>query len=217
MTDYAARRETMVDTQVRPSDVTKFPIIEALLHVPREDFVPAALREAAYLGENLPLGAGRALLEPRTLAKMLDAIDLQPGDLVLDVGCLTGYSSAVVARIAEAVIGLEQDPGLAQEAEQVLAAQSRDNIAIVTGNLVAGAPRHGPYDAIIIQGGIEEFPEALTAQLREGGRVAGVFMDGPLGVCRIGRRQGDRIAWRDSFNAAAPVLPGFEKQRVFAL
>ena len=148
---------------------------------------------------------------------MVDAVDLQPGDLVLDVGCLTGYSSAVAARIAEAVVGLEQDPGLAQEAEQVLAAQSRDNIAIVTGDLVDGAPRHGPYDAIVIQGGIEEFPDTLVAQLREGGRVACVFMDGPLGVCRIGRRQGDRIAWRDSFNAAAPVLPGFEKKHVFAL
>jgi len=217
MPDYAARRVTMVDTQVRPSDVTKFPIIEALLHVPREDFVPKALSEAAYLGENLPFGPARVLLEPRTLAKMLETLDLQPNDLLLDVGCLTGYSSAVAGRIAEAVVGLEENEDFAQEAEALLAAQSRDNIAIVTGPLAAGAAQHGPYDAMLVQGGIETFPDALAEQLREGGRVACLFMEGPLGICRIGLRNGDRISWRDAFNAAAPILPGFELKREFAL
>jgi protein-L-isoaspartate(D-aspartate) O-methyltransferase len=217
MPDYATRRTTMVDTQVRPSDVTKFPIIEAFLHVPREDFVPARLREAAYLGEDLPFGAGRVLLEPRTLAKMLEELNLQPTDLLLDVGCLMGYSSAVAARIAEAVVGLDENADLTHEAEALLAAQSRDNVAIVTGPLVEGAAQHGPYDAMMVQGGVEEFPEALAAQLREGGRVACLFMDGPLGTCRLGLRSGDRISWRDAFNATAPVLPGFSRKRAFAL
>jgi protein-L-isoaspartate(D-aspartate) O-methyltransferase len=217
MPDYASRRVTMVDTQVRPSDVTKFPIIEAMLHVPREEFVPNPLREAAYLGENLAMASRRVLVEPRTLAKMLDALDLRPTDLVLDVGCLMGYSSAVAARIAEAVVGVEAIGELAAEAEATLAAQSRDNIVIVTGPLAQGAPQHGPYDAMMIQGGIEEFPDTLAAQLREGGRVGCLFIEGPLGICRIGIRQDGRISWRDAFNAAAPVLEGFEKRRDFAL
>lgn len=217
MPDYATRRNTMVDTQVRPSDVTKFPIIEAFLNVPREEFVPASLREAAYLGENLPMGAGRVMLEPRTLAKMLDVIDLQPTDLLLDIGCLLGYSSAVAGRIAEAVVGLEDNPDMVKEAEAVLAAQSRDNIAIVAGPLAEGAPKHGPYDAMMVQGGVEVFPETLSAQLRDGGRVICVFMEGPLGVCRLGLRSGDRISWRDAFNATAPVLPGFSRKHEFAL
>lgn len=217
MPDYAARRVTMVDTQVRPSDVTKFPIIEAMLHVPREDFVAGTLREAAYLGENLNMGNGRVLLEPRTLAKMLDAIDLQPSDLVLDVGCLLGYSSAVIARIAEAVVGVEADSALAAEAEAVLSAQSHDNVIVVAAPLTEGAPQHGPYDAILVQGGVEVFPAALAAQLRDGGRAACLFIEGPLGICRIGQKRADGIVWRDAFNAAAPVLPGFSKQRAFAL
>jgi len=217
MPDYAARRVTMVDTQVRPSDVTKFPIIEAMLHVPREEFVSSARRETAYLGENLPVGQGRVLLEPRTLAKMLDMINLQPTDLVLDIGCLLGYSSAVAARVAQAVVGVEADADLVAEAEALMAAQSRDNVIVVTGALAEGAPQHGPYDAMLVQGGVETFPDTLAAQLREGGRVACVFMEGPLGICRIGHRHDNMINWRDAFNATAPVLPGFELRRAFAL
>src|SRR6056297_2704105 len=104
MTDFATRRRMMVDTQVRPSDVTKFPIIEAMLTVPREEFVPNSLREAAYMGEHVDLGGGRVLLDPRILAKMLDALAVTPGDLVLDVGTATGYSAAVLAHLAEAVV-----------------------------------------------------------------------------------------------------------------
>ena len=112
MTDFAARRTMMVDTQVRPSDVTRFPIIDAMLRVPREAFVPTRLREVAYLGENLDLGGGRVVLAPRTLAKILDALDIEGDDLVLDIGAGHGYSAAVIARLAEAVVGLEDDPAL---------------------------------------------------------------------------------------------------------
>ncbi len=111
MADYQARRTMMVDTQVRPSDVTKFPIINAMLSVPREAFVPDSKREAAYVGENVDLGGDRVVLEPRTLAKLLDALDIQPDEMVLDIGCGLGYSSAVVARLAEAVVAVEEDTG----------------------------------------------------------------------------------------------------------
>jgi len=109
MPDFAARRTMMVDNQVRPSDVTKLPIIEAMLTIPRERFLPGSLAEVAYVGENVALGGGRVLLDPRTLSKMLDALDIKPSELVLDVASATGYSSAVIARMAEAVIALESD------------------------------------------------------------------------------------------------------------
>lgn len=217
MTDYITRRTTMVDTQVRPSDVTKFPIIEAMLSVAREEFVPDRLREAAYVGENLDLGQGRVMLEPRTLAKMLDALDLQRSDLVLDLGCGLGYSAAVAARLAEAVVAVESDAGMADEAQGILSRAGSDNVIMHQATLAEGAPQHGPYDAIMVQGGVGEVPEALLAQIKDGGRIACLFMQGALGVVRIGYKLDGKISWRDAFNASAPVLAGFEKQTEFSL
>jgi len=217
MSEYATRRRMMVDTQVRPSDVTKFPIIDAMLSVPRETFVPGNKREAAYVGENLELAQGRVMLEPRTLAKMLDALDIQPGDLVLDLGSGLGYSAAVIARLAQAVVAVEDDETMARDAETLLGEAGVDNVAVLQGPLAAGAAQHGPYDAIVIEGAVETIPAALADQLKEGGRIAALFMDGALGICRIGIKSGGAIGWRFAFNAAAPVLPGFEKDRDFAL
>lgn len=217
MADYAQRRTTMVDTQVRPSDVTKFPIIEAMLRIPREVFVPAARSEAAYVGENLDLGGGRVVLEPRTLAKMLDAVNIQRDELVLDIGTGYGYSTALAAHLAEAVVALEEVPQLAQEAERALAAVGADNAAVVEGPLARGAARHGPYDVILIEGAVQHLPEEITDQLKDGGRIAAIFQEGALGVVRIGYRIDGRMTWRFSFNAGAPVLPGFEANRAFML
>lgn len=217
MPDYAARRRTMVDTQVRPSDVTKFPIIEAMLSVPRESYVPAARREAAYVGNNLELGGGRVMLEPRTLAKILDALDIQPDELVLDLGCGLGYSTAVIARMAEAVVGVEEDAEMAAEAQATLSQQGVDNAAVIEGPLAAGAAKHGPYDVIILQGAVEHMPQAVLDQVKEGGRIAALFMEGALGVCRVGYKLDGEMNWRFAFNAGAPVLPGFERQRAFTL
>ncbi|QPZ92518.1 protein-L-isoaspartate O-methyltransferase family protein [Thioclava electrotropha] len=216
MQDFATRRTMMVDTQVRPSDVTKFPIIAAMLHVPREQFVPAAKREAAYIGENLELAPGRVLLEPRNFAKMLDALDIQPDDLVLDVGAGLGYSSAVIARMAEAVVALE-DEEMASQAEAALAEAGADNVAVVTGALTEGAAQHGPYDAILIEGAVETVPAALIEQLKEGGRITAIFMEDALGVARIGYKIDGAMSWRDLFNGTAPVLQGFVKPREFVL
>ena len=217
MVDYVARRTIMVDTQVRPSDVTKFPIIEAMLSVPREDFVPQAQREAAYVGDCVDLGAGRVVLEPRTLAKLLDALDIQPDELVLDVGCGLGYSSAVIAHLAEAVVALEEVEEMAAEAERILGEYGADNAAVIGGVLSQGAAKHGPYDAIMVEGGVEQIPAPLVAQLKDGGRIATIFIENGLGVCRIGHKFDGQISWRFAFNAGAPMLPGFEKKRVFAL
>lgn len=217
MADYSARRTTMVDTQVRPSDVTKFPIIDAMLSVPRERFVPAALREAAYIGENLELAPGRVILEPRTLAKLLDALDIQPTETVLDIGCGLGYSTAVLAKMAEFVVAVEDDAAIAEEAQTTLSETGVDNAAVMTGPLAKGSAKSGPYDVIILQGAVEEVPAAILSQLSEGGRIGCLMAEGALGVVRIGHRRNGQINWRFAFNANAPVLPGFAKKPAFAL
>lgn len=217
MTDFAARRRMMVDTQIRPADVTKYPIIDALLAVPREIFVPDALRDMAYAGEDISLGGGRVLLEPRTLSKMLDALDIAQDDMVMDVGSGLGYSAAVIAHLAQVVIAVEEDEAMAAEATTLLSEAGADNAILHQGPLAAGAAEHGPYDVIIVEGGVEDLPQALTDQLKEGGRMACIFMAGALGEVRIGYKTGGVMSWHYDFNAAAPVLPGFEKQRVFSL
>lgn len=215
MTDFTARRTMMVDTQVRPSDVTKFPIIDAMLKVAREDYVPVAQREAAYMGENLNLGDGRVLLEPRTLAKILDALSISNDELVLDIGCAYGYSSAVIAHMAEAVVAVEEDAQMAKEAQETLSSTHMDNVIVHEGPLSEGAPKHGPYDVIVIQGGVDIVPDAIMAQLKVGGRMACIFMEGALGEVRLGYKREDGVSWRMSFNAGAPILNGFERKKAF--
>ena len=207
----------MVDTQIRPSDVTKFPIIDAFLFVPREKFVPDGKREAAYIGENFQIGQSRVILEPRTLAKLLDALDVNNDELVLDIGTGLGYSSAVISLVAEFVIAVEDDSSLASEAEEILSEIGADNVVVEVNKLEEGAPEHGPYDVIIIQGGVEEIPGSILKQLKNGGRVGAIFIEKGLGTAKIGFKLNDKINWRYSFNAAAPVLPGFFKQKDFAL
>ena len=207
----------MVDTQVRPSDVTKFPIIDAMLSVPREAFVPSSMREAAYIGENLDIGGGRVLLEPRTLAKMLDVLDIKPTEVILDIAPGLGCSTAVLAHMAEFVIGVEDDESRAEEAQSILSEQGIDNAAIISGALAEGAAKSGPYDVIILQGAVEVLPDSLLAQLKDGGRIVSIFAEGDLGVVRIGYKMDQRINWRMAFNAGAPVLTGFAKKAEFAL
>lgn len=217
MTDFARRRTMMVDTQVRPNDVTRFPVIEAMLAVPMEDYLPASRRAVAYSGENLDLGHGRVLLEPRTLGKMVDMLDLQAGDLVLDLGCGYGYSSAVMARMVQAVVAIEDNPDMTAEAERRLSEAGVFNVAVLNAPLAEGAPGQGPYDAILINGGVEHVPPAILGQLKDGGRIAALFLEGALGVVRLGHAINGRVNWRYGFNALAPLLPGFQRQRGFAL
>lgn len=207
----------MVDTQVRPNDVTKYNVIAAMLEIPREDFVPESRRDVAYVGENIELGHGRVLLEPRTLAKMIDTLDVQPDELVLDVGTGLGYSAAVLGRLAQAVVAVEENADLAAAATRSLAAAGADNVAVVQGPLAQGHAAQAPYDAILIGGGIEVFPDAFTEQLAEGGRIIALFRDGALGVARLGIKLDGVINWRFSFNAVAPVLPGFARRPGFTL
>lgn len=217
MSEFAARRVMMVDTQVRPSDVTKFPIIAAMLAVPREVYLPWDRREAAYVGENVDIGADRVMLEPRTLAKMLDALDILPTETVLDIGCGLGYSTAIIARLAEAVVAIEENDAMASDAQRCLSAENVDNAAVLVAPLHMGDAKHAPYDVIMVQGGVEAVPDALIAQLKDGGRIGAVFMEGALGVARVGHKANGRVTWRFAFNATAPVLSGFRAVRAFVL
>ncbi len=216
MADFTQRRVTMVDTQVRPSDVTKFPILEAMLSIPREVYVPDGKQDLAYVDTPVDLGDGRQLLDARAIAKLLEALTPEPADLVLEIGASTGYTTALLARMAEAVVAVEQDEDLARDAEVNLSEQGVDNAALVTGSLAEGSVKHGPFDMVMIFGGVQIVPTAIIDQLKEGGHIAAIFMSGQVGEARVGVKSGGRMSWRMAFNATAPLLPGFAKEPDFA-
>jgi protein-L-isoaspartate(D-aspartate) O-methyltransferase len=182
-----------------------------MLAVPREDFVPQSAREAAYVGGNISLAPRRVVLEARSLAKLLDALDVVPGEKVLCLGAGYGYAAAVLAEMGADVVAVEEDAAMAAAATQSLQGQAK----VVNAALNQGAAAHGPYDVILLEGGAEAFPAALEAQVKEGGRLAAIFMEGALGVARIGHKHDGKVTWRFSFNATAPVVPGFEAARGF--
>jgi protein-L-isoaspartate(D-aspartate) O-methyltransferase len=215
MTDFAAARTAMVDTQVRPSDVTSLPIIEAMLWAPRELFAPKSKRDIAYVGEHVDLGNGRAMLDPRVFAKMIDAAKIGPDDLVMDVGCGMGYSTAVISRLAAAVVAVEEHAQMVEQASATLSNLSADNAMVQQGDLAAGDPDDGPFDVIFINGAIQSEPQALLAQLKDGGRLVAIWMDGPLGQCRVWLKTGEAVAARRVFDATAPVLDAFAAQPAF--
>jgi len=188
-----------------------------MLTLPREAFVPDEQRNVAYADGDLPLSKGRAVMAPRVFAKMLDALNVGHTDMVLEIGCGLGYSTAVIAYIAEAVITVEQDENLAAEAETNLAEQQVDNAVVITAPLTEGSARHGPFDVIVFSGGVQDIPASLFDQLKEDGRVAAIFSDGAMGRCQLGVKSGGRVVWRKIFDASSPVLPGFEKQNEFTL
>ena len=219
MTDFAAARRHMVDGQVRTTDVTDLRVISAMLEVPREHYVPPAATALAYLDIDLDMAgegprAVRRLLKPMVLAKLIQAADLNATDRVLDVGCATGYTAAVLARIAAQVVALEQDTHLAKSAQAALT--SLANVKVVSGPLVAGWPQGAPYDAIVMEGATEVEPQALCRQLKDGGRLVCVLGSGPGSKAMLYRRSGEEVGGRPIFDATAAVLPGSVKPQVFA-
>lgn len=217
MKDFAAARTAMVDRQVRPSDVTSFPIIDAMLRIPRHKFVAAGQQEIAYSEAALPIGGGRELLAPRTFAKMLDGARIGPDDLVLDLAPGLGYSTAIIAQMAAAVIAIEPDADMAAAASAALTAEEIDNAILQEGDPLLGDPAHGPYDAIFVNGAVGSLSDALLAQLKDGGRLVTIRMDGAAGQAVAYIRSDQHFDDRRLFDATAPVLPGFEAMKEFAL
>ena len=213
--DYAAARHNMVENQIRTNKVTDPALIAALEELPRELFVPKGLRAIAYVDEDIAVADGRYLMEPMVLARLLQAAAVRPGDMALDVGCATGYATAVLARLASAVVGLESDPALAAEAGERLSRLNIDNAVIVEGPLTEGYRRQAPYDVILMGGRVDELPPGIVAQLAEGGRLVAVIGGPGMGRACVVTKPGTAGARRPIFDAAVPVLPGFERRQGF--
>lgn len=205
----------MVNSQVRPSDVTDARLQDAMAAVPRERFVPKSQMARAYADTQLPLPGGRAMLSPRDFAKLAGAAAIRPSDVVLDIACGLGYSTAVLARLAETVVGLECDPGMAAKAGERLAAAGADNAVVVEGPLAAGLPGQGPFDVIFVNGAVAQAPAAWLDQLAVGGRLVVVLRTTVVGRATVFTRAERTIGERAVFDATPPYLPGFEPQPGF--
>lgn len=205
----------MIDGQIKPNQVKDARILEAFLAVPREVFVPKPLQGVAYVDEDIEVAPGRYLMEPMVFARLLQAAEPRPGDVALDIGCVSGYSSAVLAQVVGAVVAVEEDPALADRATTLLAELGCDNVAVVQGPLRIGYPAQGPFDLIALNGTVEEVPEALFAQLAEGGRLVVVLGTQGLGKAVVYLKENGVIGRRELFDAAVAPLPGFQKPRRF--
>ena len=214
-TDYSAARANMVESQIRPNKVTDPAVIAAFLAVPRERFVPAALKGVAYVDEDIPIGAGRYLVEPMILARLLQFAMPKPTEVALEIGAGNGYGTAVLAHLVGTVVGLDSDPGLVQEAIRNLAALGIDNAAMVTGPLLAGHPDQAPYDLIIFSGAVSKVPAEVEAQLAEGGRLLAVEGGEGVGRAVLVVREGGVLSRRVIFDAATPLLPGTGRKAEF--
>jgi len=214
MLDSAQQRANMVATQLRTNDVTDPRLIRAILSIPREAFVPAHLAPLAYMEGCIPLGNGRVLLDPRSFGKMAQLAAIRPEDRVLDVGCGTGYSTAVFSHLAAHVIGLEHDRDLAEMAGKNL--QNFPNAELALEKLNEGLRAKAPYDVIFLNGAVERAPDNLIEQLSNRGRLVCVVRDGAAGHARMYLKDVGAISERSTFDADLPVLPGFERTRSFA-
>lgn len=222
MMDYAAARRNMVDGQIRTADVTDLNLIAAMLELPRERFVPESKESLAYLDrdvavtENPADPSPRRLIKPMVLARLIQAAALGAGDHVLDVGCATGYSSALLARLAGSVVALEEDAALARRTEDVLADLGVAKVSVVRGKLADGWPAAAPYDVILFNGATEIAPRGFARQLRDGGRLVCVLGQAPAAKATLYRAADGVLSGRPIFDAAAPLLPGFAKPPAFA-
>lgn len=221
MEDFAAIRTRMVDSQLRTENVTDYAVLAAMGDIPRERFVPARMRSLAYIDEDLAVkdasggSPARYLMEPAPFARLIQAAEIDPADIVLDVGCATGYSTAVLGRLANSVVAVEADAELAALASENLVDLGVANAAVVTGPLAEGYPSEGPYDVIFLGGAVEFVPDALFAQLKDGGRLVGVVGYGRAAVATLCTKTDGDIGSRPLFNAHLRPLPGFDKPRAF--
>ena len=209
MFDAANARRLMVEGQIRTADVTDTTVLDAMQTLPRERFLPPALVQLAYLDGDVPVRRGRTLLRPMVLAKLVQAARIDRDHRVLDLGCATGYSAAVISRLAGSVVALEEDADLARQAKEALAAVGAANVEVVTGPLAAGWPAGGPYDVIFLDGATEIRPDSLGPQLKPDGCVVGVYSPTAASKATIFHFIEGHMVGRPVFDAAARVLPGF--------
>lgn len=215
--DYATARKNMIEGQMRPNRVIDEALLASIAEAPRERFVPEGLRSVAYVDEDLRLGPDRSLMEPVVLARLLQELTLTPGDAVLDIASGTGYAAAIMARLAGSVFALESDEALQVRATELFGDLALDNIVPVEGDLRAGCPEHAPFNAILIEGAIDEVPPAILDQLADGGRLAAVVVWNGVGRATLYRRDGQHLSRRFLFDANVPVLKEFRTPPAFRL
>ena len=213
--DFAAARQNMVDCQILPNRVDDQRIVDALLKIPREKFVPDNLTGIAYVDEIVPLGGQRYVMEAMVVARLLQTAALNAEDVALSIGCGTGYATAVLAQIVDTVVAVEPDKGLAQKTNENLAAIGLDNVAVVEGKLEDGNIDQGPYNVIFFDGAVQTVPDAICDQLAEGGRLVAIVAGERVGTAYLYSRFGGVISKREVFDAGTPLLPGFGKQKAF--
>ena len=211
MTDFALARRNMVDGQLRPNRVTNAALLAAIGELPRERFLPDALKSVAYADDDVPLGSGRYMMEPMVLARLIQSLQPQPEDKALVAASGRGYGVAILARLVGSVVAVENNADLAASAQQTLRDLRVSNIQLVAGLPEQGAAASGPYDVILIEGAVQEVPHAIADQLAEGGRLATVLADpsGALGVAQLFVKQGGVTSGRPLFDAGTPLLAGF--------
>jgi protein-L-isoaspartate(D-aspartate) O-methyltransferase len=220
MIDFEQARATMVVSQLRTDKVTDRRILAAFAALPRERFMPPAKRELAYSDASLEVwpsldgGPARFLLPPVVLARLIQLASVEANDAMLDIGCATGYSTAVLAHLARSVTAVEAEPELAAAARDNLLALGIGNATVLDGELARGAPDAGPFDVILLNGSVSEVPDALLAQLKEGGRLCAIVASGREGRPRQGKatlfvKVEGEASGLPHFDANAKPLPGF--------
>jgi len=215
MIEFSAARESMVLSQLQPDRVSDQRIRDAMGDVPRERFVPDLFKTVAYIDEDLEIAPGRYLMEPRVFGRLMQAASIGPRDVVLDVGCGSGYSSAVIAQLAGTVVALESDQGLRELATSNLQQLSVDNVVVVSGDLSQGYATEAPYDVVFINGAVAEVPAALVEQLVDGGRLVAVVESDTVGKGTRVTSQDGQIDLVGLFDAQVPFLAGFERRAGF--
>jgi protein-L-isoaspartate(D-aspartate) O-methyltransferase len=222
MTDFAMQRLNMVESQLRPSDITDRRILRAMADIPREAYLPGPLKSLAYMDEDIRVpagtkGQGRTMLAPRTLALLIQLARVEPNERVLEIGSGTGYATAVLARLTGQVTAVECDAELAKTAQATLSSAGIANAKVIAGALAEGHPADAPYDAILLNGALVTPPAALLDQLRDGGRLVAIEMREGFGRAAVWMRHAMSYDKRTAFDAGAAILPGFEAQPAFSL
>lgn len=217
MFDFAKACQHMVESQIRTSDVTDINLLRAFRTTPRELFVPVSQKSLAYSEHEIKLDDDRTMMSPRNMAKMIHAAEVTADDIVLDVACGRGYSTAILAKLADTVVGLEDDSQRVEKATANLMDIDVTNAAIVEGPIKAGAAEHGPFNVIFVNGAVAEVPQTWLDQLAHHGRLVVVKQDGPMGKACVYTRSGNTIGEKIVFDASIPALEEFKRQSAFAL